>query len=208
MHFIPLGENRNHFPVAQNFPRMRILYATDHSKEVGIIFPTTFATAVQQFLPAVTIMITMGDYNMEARIISPTTSFIVVHRCRHLITAMAAMRTMRVLMHMRNRTLKLLYRLPLWNSQLLYRLRLWNSHFRNSIASASYVKLLSQNHPVGPTVQANVPATATVSFRRRPVGFDFGYGGWGATRTFITARVDGLPSAGGVFLSPPNYLLI
>jgi hypothetical protein len=61
------------------------------------------------------------------------------------------MRTMCVLMHMRNRTLK-----------LLYRLRHWNSYFRNSIASASFVKLLSKNRPVGPTVRANVPAIALV----------------------------------------------
>jgi hypothetical protein len=94
-------------------------------------------------------------------------------------------------MQMRNRTLK-----------LLYRLRFRNSHFRNSIASASYVKLLSQNRPVEPTVRANVPATATFSFRSRVVGLYFGYGGWGATRTLTTARVDGLPSAGCVFLSP------
>jgi hypothetical protein len=47
-----------------------------------------------------------------------------------------------------------------------------------------------------------MPATATVSFRRHVVGLYFGYGGWGATRTFTTARVDGLPSAGCVFLSP------
>jgi hypothetical protein len=45
-------------------------------------------------------------------------------------------------------------------------------------------------------------ADGIASFRRHVDGLYFGYGGWGATRTFATARVDGLPSAGGVFLSP------
>jgi hypothetical protein len=186
---------------------VRILYdvlraATDHKTGAGVLFPTTFSTAVHQFLPAVAIMITMGDYNVKAGIISPTVSFVVAHRCCHLIASMAAMRISRALVQMRKRTLKLLYRLRLWNSHLLCRLRLWNSHIQNAIASASYVKLLLQNRPVGPTVRANVPAIAIVSFRRRDAGFYFGYGGWGATRTLTTARVDGLPSMGGVFLSP------